>query len=176
MASYTFQKVVTDLVQLDTYINSLGLSDYLYSVQDHQGLTLTFANETDADALTAAVDSFQEKKTGSNHCENILTTPVTISNKDWTVACAWVYPGSNIFDLRYLMMILDVTPIEKNDVFYLRVYDVTNKRVVAFTQGSSGGDVQIMLDTLPTTECTLELQGKVTQTGDVLQIKHVCSG
>jgi hypothetical protein len=179
--SYTYNKQFDDLMQIDTVIKNQGFLNS-YCSSDNNGTSIHFdsalTNQEEI-SLSNLINNFNEVTSlEKGTCQSVLTIPRTTNNQDWTSLCAWAYPGQNNALYQHINVNSFFKTDSANNTYQLRVYDSINNTVIGTTTLSNTENMTNMICVdplnLPFSVSSFELHGKVSNSNDTIQVKHVC--
>ncbi len=180
MYSYSFQKEIKDLQQLERRIRE-DFPGILYSVFCENNVQIFFEyelTEIQQLQLQQIVNSFIEYTRKENLCQTVLYLPTTVSNDSWTLLSSWIYPGiSNLQTLQCNVHshLIDGIP---GDSYDIRVYDSYNNVVLAQTTFTNTSCVENVLpidaQLLPYALSLFELHCKVSNTNSTCMVQSAC--
>lgn len=183
MCVYTFHRTFNDVIQVDRAIKdkfsnfvrsecNVTLGDFVVVFKDE-------LTQQDVLSLTDLIANFQEiAVTVENACSNVLTIPYNTSNTDWTLICAWTYPGMYSLNLKNIHIESYLQDGTMNDTYSIRIYDSTNNINICNLTASNSSiemfDIDCAAEKLPISMASFELHGKVSSPNSKLYIKLVC--
>lgn len=182
--SYIYNKHVVDMLQFDNYIKDFGFETFQYAMCEIEidNLILIFSNELSVQerkTLKNAVDSFTEVAIDYEaNCYNILTSPKSTNNTQWTIIASWNYPG--YYSLIYKALHINSMILRNSDVdtYSIRIFDAS-RNVTMYTLTASNSDLEMHMGDidstkLPTSISNIELHAKVSSPQATVTIKNFC--